>query len=158
VPGLKEAKLHRHSRYLRKGRYSSSGNHYLLTTVTRDRQPFLANFIVARLLIHSLRAQQEAGRVSSLAFVVMPDHFHWLIELLCDDLAEVMRLVKGRSARLGNIYLDQTGSLWQNGYHDHALRRDEDLRVAARYLGTNLLRAGLVKTLNDYPHCYAAWL
>lgn len=155
---MKETKINRHGRNLRKGRFSCQGNHYLLTTVTHDRLPVFVDFTAARLLIDSLRAQQEAGRVLSLAFVVMPDHFHWLIELLHDDLAGVVRQVKGSSGRLINLHLDRTGPLWQKGFHDHALRRDEDLRTTARYLAANPIRAGLVKTLNDYPHWDAIWV
>ena len=50
------------------------------------------------------------------------------------------------------------GGLWQRGYHDRALRRDEDLKAAARYIVMNPLRAGLVKRPGDYPLWDAVWL
>ncbi|MNN75503.1 hypothetical protein D3C81_1918110 [compost metagenome] len=54
--------------------------------------------------------------------------------------------------------MGRTGKVWQSGYHDHALRRDEDLKAAARYLVANPLRAGLVKSVRDYPFWNAVWL
>jgi REP element-mobilizing transposase RayT len=49
-------------------------------------------------------------------------------------------------------------SVWQPGYHDHAVRQDEDLRAMARYVVANPVRAGLVKDIGDYPHWDAVWL
>jgi hypothetical protein len=38
------------------------------------------------------------------------------------------------------------------------LRADEDLRVVARYIVANPLRAHLVKRIADYPFWNAVWL
>lgn len=106
-----------------------------------------------------------AGHVESLAFVVMPDHFHWLLVLQSAvSLAEVMRSVKGGSARKIGEYLRKTGSaanrgkFWQDGFHDHALRKEEDLKAVARYVIANPLRAGLVSRIGDYPLWDAKWV
>jgi putative transposase len=48
--------------------------------------------------------------------------------------------------------------LWQKGYHDRAIRREEDLLAVARYIVANPLRAGLVKRVGDYPLWDAVWL
>jgi hypothetical protein len=50
------------------------------------------------------------------------------------------------------------GPVWQSGFHDRALRHDEDLLDAARYIVANPLRAGLVKSLRMYSHWDACWL
>jgi hypothetical protein len=50
------------------------------------------------------------------------------------------------------------GALWDKGFHDRAIRKDENLKNAARYLIANPLRAGLVKDIGDYPYWNAAWL
>ncbi|MBU1419857.1 MAG: transposase [Proteobacteria bacterium] len=147
-----------HSQDLRRGRYSQHGQYYLLTAVTSRRQTVFQDFTAARICIHALRMQHEKGTVRSLAFVVMPNHFHWLIELGQTDLGAVMKAVKGQSARLINEHAGTSGTLWQTGYHDHGLRRDEDLVAAARYLVANPLRAGLVESLWMYPHWDAVWL
>jgi REP element-mobilizing transposase RayT len=65
-----------------------------------------------------------------------------------------MRLFKGRTSRaLGN-----GNGLWQRGFHDHALRRDEDLVAAARYIVANPLRARLVRRIGDYPFWKCVWV
>jgi len=122
--------LHGHA--LRKGRASEPGRAYLLTTVTDRRRPVFGDWRIGRLLVAELRAEHEAGRVESLAWVVMPDHLHWLTILREETLDALMRRVKSRSAIAINSVLGDNRPLWQKGYHDHAVRAEEDLRVMAR--------------------------
>jgi len=138
---------------LRIGRYSESGRVYLITTATVDRRPVFEDFACARCVVGEMRYLVEQGGVASLAWVVMPDHLHWLLQLgEHADLSDTIRALKGRSAhRLG-------GPLWQRAFHDRALREEEDLVAAARYIVANPLRAGLVTRLGDYPHWDAIWL
>ena len=148
-----------HSQDLRTGRYNEPDRIYLLTTATWQRQPMFKEWSAARMVIHAMRYQVEACRVESLAFVVMPDHLHWLIVLQSNTtLAALMRSVKGRSSRQINQLRGTNQPVWQNGYHDHALREDEQLIHTARYIVANPLRAGLVNKLADYPFWDAKWL
>ena len=147
-----------HSHALRKGRYSEPGCAYLLTTVTEHRHPVFGDWRIGRLLVAELRAEHEAGRVESLAWVVMPDHLHWLTILREGTLDALMRRVKSRSARAINSVLGDSRQLWQKGYHDHAVRAEEDLRAMARYVVANPLRAGLAGRLGEYPLWDAVWL
>ena len=41
--------------------------------------------------------------------------------------------------------------LWQKGYYDHALRREEDVNQVAEYIVYNPVRAGLVDSPDRYP-------
>ena len=143
---------------LRKGRYSESGRIYLLTTTTHDRKPVFADFASARICIGALKFQQDKGLADSLAFVVMPDHIHWLCALQQGDLARVMQSFKRHTARQINRFNCHRGALWQAGYHDHAVRQAEDLRQIARYVIENPVRAGLVERICDYPHWDADWI
>jgi REP element-mobilizing transposase RayT len=148
-----------HGHHLRRGRHSIANHAYLVTTVTQERSPVFADFYSARLLIREMRRLDSEGRLESLAFVVMPDHLHWLFVLRPQhELAQIMRLLKGRSARSLNLSHKAIGEIWQAGFHDHALRKEDDLKAAARYLIGNPLRADLVQSINDYPHWDAIWL
>ena len=143
---------------LRQGRVSLPGQPYLLTTVTHRRQPLFANLWTARIVVNSLRHYHEHGRIHSLAYVLMPDHLHWLLKLReGESLSAIMRTVKAYSARQIEG-LGHEGPIWQKGFHDRALRKEEDLLTAARYLVANPLRAGLAQTIGEYPHWDAVWL
>ncbi|MNC83563.1 hypothetical protein D3C75_1375940 [compost metagenome] len=69
-----------------------------------------------------------------------------------------MRRTKSRSTRAVNRASSREGRLWQAGYHDRAIRREDDVKTAARYIIANPLRAGLVKRIGDYPLWDAIWL
>ena len=140
------------SNRLRAGRWSAEGQVYLVTTVTKHRRPIFADCSAARTLIRVMRDDAARGSHKTMAFVVMPDHLHWLLELRQEPLSRLVGRVKSISAkRIG-------GSIWQDGFHDRALRREEDLRDMARYVVANPLRAGLVERIGDYPHWDAIWV
>jgi len=146
-----------HSRDLRQGRVSEPGQIYLITCATHQRKPVFSDWSCGRLLVKVLVNEQQ--HAATLAYVVMPDHLHWLIQLEQGaDLASLMRTVKAVSSRKINRRLNRSGPVWQAGYHDRALRREENLVSAARYLVANPLRAGLVKRVGDYPLWDAIWL
>lgn len=146
------------SHLLRRGRVSEPGRLYVLTSIVSGRQPLFTDFWLARLLVEQFRYIESSGLASSLAWVIMPDHFHWLIELKQGTLAALMRRLKSRSTCFLNKASERSGRLWQQGFHDRALRRDEDRKAAARYIVGNPLRAGLVTHVGDYPHWDCVWL
>ncbi|BBP66414.1 transposase [Pseudomonas sp. Cab53] len=146
------------SHRLRIGRWAEPNRIYLLTANTLEREPVFGDYGLGRIVIHQFRAIEKCGIADSLAFVVMPDHFHWLIQLHRGSLGQLMCQVKSLSVRGVNEKSGRTGSLWQQGYHDRALRREENLVKLARYVVANPLRAGLVKRFGDYPLWDAIWV
>jgi len=147
-----------HGRDLRKGRVSETGRVYLVTTVTANRERMFADFFIGRHIPIVLKQIDADGAAESLAWVVMPDHVHWLLALRKDDLSQVVQRFKSRTARAINPHVGRSGAVWQRGFHDHALRAEEDLQATARYLVANPLRAGLVERIGDYPLWDAIWL
>ena len=146
------------SHLLRRGRFSQPGGLYLLTTVTHERQQIFTQFNYARGVIQQLRQAELDGLCRSLAWVVMPDHVHWLIELQSGTLSCLMRRFKSRSSHA----LYQRGmsrkKIWQPGYQNRALRRKESVLHVARYIVANPIRAGLVDRAGDYSHWDAVWI
>ena len=148
---------HIHGKSLRIGRFSQVGHSYLVTCVTQDRQPVFTDFYIARMLVNELRRLHESETVLSFAWVIMPDHLHWLFQLRSGSLATVAQAVKGRSAFEVNKVCGSKTLTWQRGYHDHAARAEEDLVKIARYVIANPIRAGLVETAGDYPLWDSIW-
>lgn len=145
------------SNQLLKGRYSEHGRVYLLTTVTDHRRPIFSDFHLGRLVVNQLRQAHEDGIVHSIAWVVMPDHFHWLVELRRKTLGELMCRIKSRSCVTVNRASQSASRLWQKGYHDRALRQEDDLKAAARYIIKNPIRSQLTTRIGDYPLWDACW-
>jgi len=94
-----------------------------------------------------------------LAFVLMPDHAHWLIELgQARTLQALVDALKTFSARNANRALGRRGPVWARAFHDRALRDEDDIHDVAGYIIANPLRASLVQRIGDYPYWNAAWL
>jgi putative transposase len=142
-----------HQKNLRKGRYSSDNQIYHITTTTLSRSPIFKDFSTARLMMHILKKSDELNKTSTLALVIMPDHIHWLFQL--NQKQSLSKLIQGIKSISAHAY---GKPIWQAGYYDHAIRKDEDIVSVARYIIANPIRAGLVKRVGDYPHWDALWL
>jgi len=85
-----------------------------------------------------------------VAYCVMPDHVHLLLEGVADDadLREAMRRWKLRTGYAWRLRHETP--LWQTSYQDRVLRERDDTRAVVRYLVNNPVRAGLVRSAVDY--------
>ena len=140
------------------GRYSETGRIYSITSSCHGRIRLFQDIELASILIDETKYQEGTGDCNSLVFVAMPDHFHWLMQLTGKrTLQEIVGSVKGRSARRINLIRSASARVWQAGFHDHALRAEEDIENIANYILLNPVRAGLVVDVEDYPHWYSVW-
>lgn len=144
---------------LRKGRVSIPRHVYLVTSVTIGRTPFFHDFSAGCAAARCFEDRILLDDAGMLAWVLMPDHAHWLIQLgEKHSLSMVVSRIKSASARMANRTLKRQGPLWDRAFYDHALRADEDLRHAARYIIANPIRAGIVKRAGEYPFWNAVWV
>lgn len=135
-------------------------NHaYHLTVVTAGRAPVFADPRAAWAACRRFDDAALLGDARMLAWVLMPDHAHWLLQLgESKSLQKVVESLKAFSALDTNAALARRGPVWGRAYHDHAVRRDEDLLTVARYIVANPLRACLVESIGDYPYWNTIYL
>lgn len=132
---------------------------YFVTFCTRDRWrlPEVGREIVLRNVVSSAEYFLHTC-------VVMPDHVHVLLTPSWNrhgevfGIADIVRLVKGRSARGVNVVLSRSGSLWQREYFDRELRDDEDVRAKGEYIANNPVRARIVARADDSPWLWRRWV
>jgi len=145
------------SQNLRVGRVSIANQIYLITTVTHQRRPLFQEYKSGRCVVNALMAAERSA--VTLSYVVMPDHLHWLMQLKeSATLSRVMQFVKSSSAKSYNQLSNRHCPVWSKGFHDRALRREEDVQDCARYIVANPLRSGIVDRVGDYPLWDAIWL
>ena len=138
---------------LRKGRQSISGAHYFLTTSTFNQKPILSNSEAARIIFEIFEWLEAQGRIRWICITIMSNHLHAVIQLGRDQtLPKVMRSLKTFTARQINKHRDEHSTVWQEGYYDHGIRRDESLNEIIHYCYENPVRQGLVKQAKDYPY------
>lgn len=105
-----------------------------------------------------------------LAYTVMSNHVHILIDtslqlpeeydpILWESfdfkpLDEIMRRIKGASARYANIQLEREGRFWQSESYDCLITSDKQLDNVIAYILSNPVKAGLVDNWEKYPYSY----
>lgn len=89
--------------------------------------------------------------VAILAYCVMPDHVHLLVDGE-SDAADVARFAKLAKQRSGFRFRRAYGTaLWQAGYNDRVLRDEERTETVIAYIINNPVRKGLVDDVMEYP-------
>jgi REP element-mobilizing transposase RayT len=148
------------NRSLRRGRISITGQIYHVTARTFERSQPFADPISAFAACHTIHRYFLGSASNCLAWVLMPDHAHWIVELAgTDSLSNTIGALKKAIATQVNVTRGSVGqTLWQGGFHDRALRKEDDVVVVARYIVANPVRAGLVTRVGDYPWWNAVWI
>ena len=132
---------------------------YHITTVTAGREKVFSDLRLGRLVVRALMRLERSGRATTMAYVVMPDHLHWLFQLSNGaNLSATVGSLKSQSSKAVNSGLGKSTPVWRRGFHDRGLRREEDIAQIARYIIANPLRAGLVSKVGDYPLWDATWV
>ena len=144
--------------------YSTSG-YYFVTICTHNRLHYFGSITDARLSLTPagiMAARSIEDCPSQLAsvcidsFVVMPNHIHVLIgisvrvenESQSDNLIAVVHWLKStthqryREGVRKHDWKPFEGMVWQEGYHDHIVRNDQELETLRAYIATNVERWG----------------
>ncbi len=138
------------------GRRSEPGAWYVVTTVTYQRLQLFRDPRAAHIVVREL-GRSDGDGLRSLAWVVMPEHVHWLFQLGATPLPREIQTFKSLSARAVNVELKRSGPVWQPGYFDHQIRSERAMRRQVCYLLDNPVRRGMVARAEDYPLLWCAW-
>lgn len=121
---------------------------YFVTFATRDRKriPSLDR-AQAGLEQYARRAIEECD-VALGRCVIMPDHVHLFVRGGRDFT--LSKWIGGLKRALSVTLA--TPKLWQPGFFDHILRSNESYGEKWNYVRQNPVRAGLVRTADDWPY------
>ena len=124
---------------------------YFLTICAEHRSPIFRDTLIATAVCTHLLHIARAYRFAVIAYCLMPDHMHALVEALSDDSA-LLKFVTMFKQRTAFEYRRATGKrLWQEGYYDRVVRDDEPVLGIAAYILHNPIRAQLCTRVSDYP-------
>lgn len=93
----------------------------------------------------------DGDRYRLLAWVVMPNHVHVLVEILEMPLSLVVKNWKSYTAKEINRRLGRAGDVWQEDYFDRYMRDEAHLKKTVRYIENNPVKASLVKFAHEWP-------
>ena len=93
----------------------------------------------------------DGERYRLLAWSVMPNHVHALIETLPGfPLGDIVHSWKSFTAKQANKLLDRTGKFWMPDYFDRYIRDEKHLATVTDYIEQNPVKAGLVRSAGDW--------
>ena len=109
-----------------------------------------------------------------LAYCIMPNHVHLVFTVRHDFITsvraearatsttsryimtDILRLIKGATAREANKIFNRTGSFWQHESYDRVVRDEKELNRIIWYTINNPVKTGLVKNAEDWKWSYYA--
>lgn len=102
--------------------------------------------------LESLEIAKEKYPCKIYSFVLMTNHIHLLIESIEDDknLAYFMKHISQRYGQYINNHYNRSGTLWEGRFKSSPISTDSYLLGCSRYIEMNPVRAGIVKTPEDY--------
>jgi len=93
----------------------------------------------------------DAERYALLAWCVMPNHVHVMIEMAAGfPLGDIVHSWKSFSGKQCNKVLHQTGRFWMPDYHDRFIRDENHFTRALAYIIENPVKAGLCEKVEDW--------
>jgi REP element-mobilizing transposase RayT len=93
----------------------------------------------------------DGERYNLLAWVVMPNHVHVLIETFVRfPLYTVIHSWKSFTAQQANTILHRKGPFWYREYYDRFIRDEQHFHQVVFYMHNNPVQAGLVSRPEDF--------
>lgn len=93
----------------------------------------------------------DGERYCLIAWVIMPNHVHILIQLLAEHaLSDIMHSIKSYTAHQANKILGSKGRFWSVESFDRYVRDARHFRNTFRYIEENPVKAGLCVRASDW--------
>lgn len=118
-------------------------------------EAILSNKDVAIIVYNSLLHNHNKDYII-YCFCIMPNHFHIIFRQLenARSIDQIMKSIKGFSAREINKLLKRKGSIWQSESFDHIIRDEDELYRAMDYVIMNPIKGGLVENWREWQFTY----
>jgi putative transposase len=130
-------------------RFFESGQTCFITSVTGDRRRLLHSN--SGMLGHAVRRALEKSRFAIIAWVVLPDHVHAVLQSPNGDLSKIVQRIKLSFSKQLRRLPGESGPVWQHRYWDHIIRSDRDLVRHVDYIHYNPVKHGLVASPVEWP-------
>jgi putative transposase len=127
---------------------------FFLTICTNERKPIFTGPEDHVLLLNVMRRLRDRFNLQFNAWVILPNHLHWLIEPREADYSKVVfafkRAVGAEYKKIGR--LNTGGRLWQDRFWEHTVRDEADFERCADYIHYNPVKHRLVKATRYWKY------
>ncbi|RJQ39567.1 MAG: transposase [Anaerolineaceae bacterium] len=135
-------------------RYYIPDSYIFITVVTKNRFPYFNNPESINLYFTTLEKVKSLYAFELCAFVLLPDHFHWIIKMQDEDsnFSQAIHSFK-RNYTLNyksTFGISNPFSLWQKRFWDHIIRDETDMKKHFDYIHWNPVKHGLSNDPREY--------
>ena len=128
---------------------------YFITTSTFQKRSLFQKERMARLFLEVLFHYRQQGKYLLHEFVVMPDHFHLLINPAV-TVERALQLIKGGFSYRARKELGVGCEVWQASFYDRRVRDVNEYCAFREYIRLNPVKKRLVSVAAEYPYS-SAW-
>jgi putative transposase len=129
-------------------RYYQPNSIVFITSVVEKRNPIFELETNYELYWDIFNNVAKIHSFEMLAWVILPDHFHWLLKLTEDnkDFSKILGSFKGNfTYKYKQLHqITQPLTLWQRRFWDHVIRNEGDLKLHLDYIHWNPIKHNYV--------------
>jgi hypothetical protein len=116
-----------------------------------DGRPIIAAREDKTVFIGLLEKARKLTRIRLMAYCVLDNHYHLLIQNVSGRMGEFFKHLNGEYAVYHRRTHGGRGYVFQDRYRSMLIQDDAYLMVALAYILNNPVRAGLCRRFSDYP-------
>lgn len=131
-------------------RIQYAGAVYHITARGNERKPIFQKEDDLKKFVSILKEAKEKGPIIIYGYVLMPNHYHLLIETPEGNLSKVMHDLQTRYTIYFNRRYKRVGHLFQGRYKALIVDKEAYLLELSRYIHLNPVRAKIVQRPEDY--------
>jgi putative transposase len=157
--------------------FNEPGHIHFLTFSCYQQLPFFKSDRTRGWLVQAIVKAREKQRFDLIAYVIMPEHAHLLIQPLLPnyDMAAILKAIKQPVSRRAKRFLEEENSswlrkltvksgsrvifrFWQPGPgYDRNIRDEKELLEKIQYIHNNPVKNGLAASPEDWIWSSAGW-
>ncbi|MFO8082226.1 MAG: transposase [Armatimonadota bacterium] len=141
----------RHPNRLDPEKYRLPGQPVLVTICSKDKRSVLTSDTIREELISALPVAGKIAHCELIAWCLMPDHIHTLLQV---GLAggDILRFLHSYKSWTGRILKRNIGSGWERSFWDRHARGRDDIAALISYVLHNPVRAEFCERWDDWPY------
>ncbi len=104
-----------------------------------------------RRFLDLLDNQKSAFDFDVVAYCLMPNHYHLLLETRFENLSSALKRLDQDYTQYFNRKYDRVGSLWQGRFKSWFVHDEKYLNVLIKYIERNPIKKGMTSRIGEYP-------
>lgn len=135
----------------RRPRIEYYGAIYHIIQRGKDREAIFADKGDKIYLLEIVSESKEIYDFKLFAYVIMDNHYHFLIQTLNIPISKIMHRINTNYAKYYNKKMNRTGPVFEDRYKGILVQDESYLLTLVRYIHNNPVKAKICRNMEEYP-------